>query len=223
MVVDDEREIVDLLTDYLTAEGYRVIPAYNSQEAIDIARKHNPELVVLDIMMPGVGGFEVCRALRAESSMPILMLSAKQEEVDKILALGLGADDYVTKPFSPKEVVARVKAQLRRVNILSQAGNNRILRFGDLEIDTEGYTVSCRGKLIDLSAKEFELLKFLALNPNRVFSKEQLFERVWGENFIGDANTVMVHIRRLREKIEADPGKPVYIKTIWGAGYKFGG
>ena len=223
LVVDDDCEIRELLADYLQVEGYQVIIAYDGQNALDLARHHTPDLIVLDIMMPGLDGFEVCRILRHESPVPILMLSARQEEADKLLALGLGADDYISKPFSPREVVARVKAQLRRASALPRVENSCLIRFGDLEIDTEGHIVSLKGKTVALTTREFEILKFLMLNPGRVFNRNQIFEAVWGEKSLGGSDAVMVHIRHLREKIEDDPTKPAYIKTVWGAGYKFDG
>lgn len=224
LVVDDEPEIVELLSDYLAAEGYSVTPASNGREALEKAKAERPDLVLLDIMMPALDGFEVCRILRAQSNIPIIMLSAKQQEGDKVLGLGLGADDYIAKPFSPREVVARVRAQLRRATVLS-GGNNEIdvLRFPSLEIHPREYRVVAGGREVSLQAREFELLRFLALHPRQVFGKDQLFERVWGEDYLGDPNTLSVHIRRLREKIEEDPGRPRYIKTVWGAGYKFEG
>lgn len=224
LVVDDEAEIVELLADYLSAEGYVVVVASNGQEALAKARAEKPDLVVLDIMMPGLDGFEVCRLLRAQSNIPIIMLSAKQQEGDKVLGLGLGADDYIAKPFSPREVVARVRAQLRRATVLSAgSGAREVLRFPGLEIHLKEYRVTVDGKDIPLQAREFELLRCLALHPRQVFTKELLFEQVWGEEYLGDPNTLSVHIRRLREKIEEDPAHPRYLKTIWGVGYKFEG
>ena len=224
LVVDDEAEIVELLSDYLDAEGYSVTVASDGREALEKAKKEKPDLVILDIMMPELDGFEVCRAIRAQSNIPIIMLSAKQQEGDKVLGLGLGADDYIAKPFSPREVVARVRAQLRRATVLSGgSGEAGVVRFPGLEIHLLEYRVVVGGREISLQARAFELLKFLALYPRQVFSKEQLFERVWGEKYLGDPNTLSVHIRRLREKIEEDPGRPRYIKTIWGVGYKFEG
>lgn len=167
---------------------------------------------------------EVCRILRSESNVPIIMLSAKKAEVDKILGLGLGADDYVVKPFSPGEVVARVKAQLRRYNMLSPSDNQKeFLRFGELEVDQKGYTVRLNGNPIEFSAKEFEVLRFFALHPGQVLTREQVFENVWGYNEFGDLNTVTVYIKKIREKIEGDLSNPQYIKTVWGVGYRFNG
>lgn len=224
MVVDDELELAELIKDYLEEEKYSVVISNDGKEAIELFRLHQPQLVVLDIMLPGLDGMEVCRTLRSESNVPIIMLSAKKAEVDKILGLGLGADDYVVKPFSPGEVIARVKAQLRRYNMLSHSDNQKeFLRFGELEVDLKGYTVRLSGILIEFSAKEFEVLRFLVLHPGQVLTREQIFENVWGYNEFGDLNTVTVHIKKIREKIESDLSNPQYIKTVWGVGYRFDG
>ncbi|MDO9573676.1 MAG: response regulator transcription factor, partial [Candidatus Contubernalis sp.] len=224
LVVDDEKEIAELIRDYLRAEGFEVFLAFDGEEAVNCFREHKPQLVVLDIMLPKMDGTEVCRVIRGESNIPILMVSAKKSDVDKILALGLGADDYMTKPFSPGEMVARVKAQLRRFTRLSAPLEEKEkLLYGDLEIDLRGYAVTLAGKSILLSAKEFELLRYLAQNPNQVLTREQIFDQVWSFNDYGDINTVTVHIRRIREKMAPDPSKPVFIKTVWGVGYKFTG
>lgn len=217
LIVDDEIEIVELVRDYLEQEGYNVITAGDGQAALDAARREKPDLIVLDIMLPKIDGFEVCRRLRGEMLAPILLLSAKGQEVDKILGLGLGADDYITKPFSPSELVARVKAHLRRSTLLSKNHNaEEILIFGDLSIDVDGYKVTRCGQEVVMASREFELLRFLALHPNQVFTREQLFEKVWGYDYVGDDSTVTVHIRRIREKLEDDPRNPRYLKTIWG-------
>jgi two-component system, OmpR family, response regulator VicR len=223
MVVDDELELAELIKDYLEEEKYSVIISTDGKEAIELFRLHQPQLVVLDIMLPGLDGMEVCRTLRSESNVPIIMLSAKKAEVDKILGLGLGADDYVVKPFSPSEVVARVKAQLRRFNMFSPSDHKELRRFGELEIDMKGYTVRINGIPIEFSAKEFEVLRFLALHAGQVLTREQVFENVWGYNDFGDLNTVTVHIKKIREKIESDLSNPQYIKTVWGVGYRFDG
>ncbi len=222
LVVDDEREIGELVRDYLEAEGFTVILAFDGEEGWDLYKQHQPQLAVLDIMLPKRDGMELCRMIRGDSPIPILMLSAKKGETDKILGLGLGADDYVTKPFSPGELAARIKAHLRRYQQLStpaQSGSK--IKFYDLEIDIKAYTVMVAGHNVTLSAKEFELLKFLAMNPAQVFTREQLFDQVWGYHDFGDINTVTVHIRKIREKLEKDPSNPKYIKTVWGVGYKF--
>jgi len=220
---DDELELAELIKDYLEEEKYSVIISTDGKEAIELFRLHQPQLVVLDIMLPGLDGMEVCRTLRSESNVPIIMLSAKKTEVDKILGLGLGADDYVVKPFSPSEVVARVKAQLRRYNMLSPSDHKDLLGFGELEIDMKGYMVRNNGISIEFSAKEFEVLRFLALHAGQVLTREQVFENVWGYNEFGDLNTVTVHIKKIREKIESDLSNPQYIKTVWGVGYRFDG
>lgn len=224
MVVDDELELAELIKDYLEEEKYSVIISTDGKEAIELFRLHQPQLVVLDIMLPGLDGMEVCRTLRVESNVPIIMLSAKKAEVNKILGLGLGADDYVVKPFSPGEVVARIKAQLRRYNMLLPSDNQKeLLKFGELEIDQKGYTVRINGNPIDFSAKEFEVLRFFALHPAHVLTREQVFENVWGFSEFGDLNNVTVHIKKIREKIESDLSNPQYIKTVWGVGYRFDG
>ena len=224
LVVDDELEIGQLIRDYLKSEGYEVVLAFDGEEGLKAYKKHKPLLVILDILLPKIDGMEICRTIRNESNVPILMLSAKQSDIDKILSLGLGADDYITKPFSPRELVARVKAQIRRYTLLSTpAEKNNYIKINKLEIDVKGYNVYLTGKKIDLSAKEFEILHFLMLNPNQVITREQIFNQVWGYNDFGDINTVTVHIRKIREKIENNPSQPKYIKTIWGVGYKFVG
>ncbi len=224
LIVEDEKEIAELIKDYLTREGYEVIISLDGEQGLRDYRRHVPKLVILDIMLPKLEGTEICRIIRNESNIPILMLSAKKDDVDKILSLGLGADDYVTKPFSLRELVARVKAQLRRYTLLSSVPDRKNrLKYGDLEIDCKGYTVYLSGKKIDLSAKEFEILNFLASSPQQVFTREQIFEQIWGFNEFGDINTVTVHIRKIREKIEREPANPRFIKTVWGVGYKFEG
>lgn len=225
LVVDDEQELTELLKDYLEREQFEVITCGEGEEAIALFKRYEPQLIVLDVMLPKLSGIEVCRMIRAESSVPIIMLSAKKSEVDKILGLGIGADDYVVKPFSPSEVVARVKAQLRRFQQLSrpEAVQSTVWRYGEIEIDAKAYEVKLKGRPIEFSAKEFELLLFMAKHPNQVFSREQIFENVWGYGDYGDLNTVTVHVKKLRSKLEADPANPDYIKTVWGVGYKFSG
>lgn len=225
LIIEDEKEIAELVRDYLELEGYQVYMSFDGEQGLRDFREHNPVLVILDIMLPKIDGMEVCRSIRNESSIPILMMSAKKSDIDKILSLGLGADDYITKPFSPGELVARVKAQIRRYTLLSSpiASKNNLIKFNELEIDNQGYNVYLSGKKINLSAKEFEILSFLALHPQQVFTREQIFDRIWGYNEFGDIKTVTVHIRKIREKIEKDPSNPIYIKTVWGVGYKFDG
>ena len=224
LVVEDEQEIRELIRDYLEVEGFEVAMAADGEEGLEQFNTYEPDIIVLDIMLPKIDGMEICKTIRNKSNIPILMLSAKKSDVDKVLGLGLGADDYMTKPFSPKELVARIKAQLRRYKELSQTNvQKNSLEFKDLKIDLDAYNVFLEGKKIQLSAKEFEILKFLALNPERVYSREQIFDQIWGFNEYGDINTVTVHIRKIREKIEQDSSNPEYIETVWGVGYKFVG
>jgi len=225
LVVDDEIEICELIRDYLQKEGFDVILAHNGEQGLNYYREYNPLLIILDVMLPKLDGMEICRIVRAESSIPIVMLSAKKSDVDKILGLGLGADDYISKPFSPRELVARVKAHIRRYTMLSSKNNlnDHLLKYDNLEIDKKGYNVYVDGKRIDLATKEFEVLLFLALHPHQVFTREQIFEKIWGYNEFGDISTITVHIRKIREKIEKNPSSPDFIKTVWGVGYKFTG
>lgn len=225
LMVDDEQEIAELVRDYLKKEGYEVMLACDGEEALRIYREGKPSLAILDIMLPGIEGTELCRIIRSESSIPVIMLSAKSGDIDKILSLGLGADDYMTKPFSPTELVARVKAQLRRYTMLSTSppAKDGILEFQDLRVDFKGYNVFIKENKIELSAKEFEVLHLLCDHHGQVLTREQIFDKVWGFNEYGDINTVTVHIRKIREKIEQDPSNPRYIKTVWGVGYKFDG
>ncbi|MBG9774577.1 response regulator transcription factor [Brevibacillus laterosporus] len=226
LIVDDEKEIRDLLRKYLERELYQVDVAVNGEEALQMFEKNKYSLMVLDVMMPKVDGIEVCRRLRNKTNIPILMLTAKDHEIDKILGLGMGADDYITKPFSINEVVARVKAIMRRFLILgsdSSSHENTLITFRGITIDLKKYTVHLAGEEISLTAKEFELLKFFASHPEQVFTKTQLFRNVWNSEYLEDDNTVMVHIRKLRMKIEANPSEPKYIQTVWGIGYKFVG
>ncbi|MGG0241050.1 response regulator transcription factor [Bacillus rhizoplanae] len=226
LIADDEKEIRDLLKKYLERELYTVDIAINGEEALRLFEQNKYNLIILDLMMPKVDGIEVCRRLRDKTNIPILMLTAKDQEVDKILGLSIGADDYITKPFSINEVVARVKALMRRFLILGSNANTQektILTFKGLTIDLKKYTVNVDGKEISLTGKELELLKFFTSNPEQVFTKTQLFRNVWDSNYIEDDNTVMVHIRKLRKKIEANPSDPKFIQTVWGIGYKFVG
>lgn len=224
LVVDDEREIAELIRDYLKASGYDVHLAFDGLAGLETFEKIDPDLAILDIMMPEIDGLELCRKIRSTSNIPIIMLSAKKEDTDKILGLGLGADDYMTKPFSPRELIARVQSQLRRYTDLSGSQNRSdTLDFGDLIIDPAARIVTVRGETIPFSVKEFEILHYLAINMNQALSREKIFENIWGFNEYGDINTVTVHIRKIREKIERDPSKPEYIETVWGIGYKFRG
>lgn len=220
LVVDDEEEIANLLRDFLEAEGYGVTTAHDGLAALTALAAGTIDCVVLDVMMPGQSGFEVVRRIRERSDVPVLFLSARGEDSDKIRGLGLGADDYVVKSASPGEVVARVKALLRRAR-RGAAPEPEALDFGRLVIDTRAREVRVAGEPVVLTAREYDLLHYLAAHPRQVFAREQLFERFWGE--FGDRHSLTVHIGRIREKIEEDPAKPRYIVTVWGVGYRFEG
>ncbi|MGO4898731.1 response regulator transcription factor [Bacillus sp. GM2] len=226
LIADDEKEIRDLLKTYLKRECYEVDVAVDGEDALRLFEQNHYHLVILDVMMPKIDGIEVCRRMRNHTNVPILMLTAKDLEGDKILGLSIGADDYITKPFSVNEVLARIKAMLRRFLVLgseSRSDEQSLIQFKGLTIDLKTYTVTAGGQEISLTAKEFELLKFFASNPGQVFTKTQLFRNAWSDQYIEDDNTVMVHIRRLRKKIEPNPSDPQFIQTVWGIGYKFVG
>jgi DNA-binding response OmpR family regulator len=223
LIVDDESIVREVVERYLTREGYTVRAAADGEAAMRLAEEETPDLVILDLMLPKVDGLEVCRRLRAQSDVPIIMLTAKGEETDKIVGLALGADDYLVKPFSPRELVARVQAVLRRAQSApfgSHLGHGT-LRFPGLVINLRTRVVEVRGQPVELTPKEFDLLTFLASNPRQVFTRDQLLDRVWDYKYAGDASTVTVHMRRLREKVEENPMSPRYLKTVWGVGYKF--
>jgi two-component system OmpR family response regulator len=222
LVVEDDPNLLTTLKYNFSREGYDVITAIEGAEAIDEARKESPDLIVLDIMLPVLSGYEVCRILRKESTVPILMLTAKTEEVDKVVGLEIGADDYLTKPFSMRELLARVRSMLRRVEMTRPpaAPAPDILKIGEIEIDVGRHRVFLEGAELKLSPKEFDLLAFLARNKGFVFNREQLLEKVWGYDYAGDTRTVDVHIRWLRQKIEADPARPRRLVTVRGSGYK---
>lgn len=220
LIVEDELDLANIIKDYLVKELYEVEICTEGDKAIEIFDKFKPSLVILDLMLPGMNGYEICQNIRIKSTIPILILSAKIDEFDKVKGLNLGADDYITKPFRPRELLARVNAQLRR----SQVFNKEILEIIDIEnirIYTKEYKVEKNGRDLDLSRNEFELLVFLSKNPRQVFSRELLYERIWGFDSYGDLNTVTVTINRLRQKIEDNPKNPKYILTVWGVGYKF--
>ncbi|MDY8166619.1 response regulator transcription factor [Bacillus thuringiensis] len=226
LLADDDKEIRNLLKLYLERELYMVDTAINGEEALHLFNQNNYNLVILDLMMPKIDGIEVCKKLRYKTNVPILMLTAKDHEIDKILGLSIGADDYITKPFSIHEVIARVKALMRRFLVLGSsntAQEKTTLSFKGLTFNLNTYTVHTNKEEINLTGKELELLKFFTSNPGQVFTKTQLFQNVWDDNYIEDDNTVMVHIRKLRKKIEIDPSNPKFIQTIWGIGYKFVG
>lgn len=222
LVVDDDLNICELLKLYLENEGYMVYVANDGQAAVDMFNEKSPDLVLLDIMLPKIDGWQVCREMRKTSSVPIIMLTAKGETFDKVLGLELGADDYVTKPFDSKEVMARIKAVLRRTKGESEnsASEKKIVKYDKLEINIENYELKVDGKVIDTPPKELELIYHFASNPNRVYTRDQLLDEVWGFDYYGDSRTVDVHVKRLREKLEGVSDK-WSLKTVWGVGYKF--
>ena len=221
LVVDDERTVTEVVERYLRREGYDVAVAGDGEEALRLAREWEPDLVVLDLMLPLVDGLEVCRRLRKDTQLPIIMLTARGEETDRVVGLEMGADDYVVKPFSPRELVARVKSVLRRAvsGPVQEPGGS--LRFESITINPQTRGVTVSNKEIHLTAKEFDLLLFMATYKGQVFTRSQLMDQVWDYTYAADSSTVTVHVRRLREKIEADPIRPRFIKTVWGVGYKF--
>jgi DNA-binding response OmpR family regulator len=220
LVVDDEPKIVDIVRAYLAREDYRVLVAYDGREALALARRERPDLIVLDLMLPEVSGWDVCRALRAESVVPIVMLTARDDTTDKIVGLELGADDYLAKPFDPKELVARVHAVLRRAQAPGGAGG--VLRHGDLEIDRERHVVRRAGQPVSLTPSEFALLQALAERPGRVWTRLQLLDRLQGVAFEGYERAVDSHVKNLRQKLEPNPRQPRYVQTVYGVGYKLG-
>jgi DNA-binding response OmpR family regulator len=222
LIVEDEQLIAELQRDYLEVSGYNVDIATDGEQGLKLGLSGDYDLILLDLMLPLISGFDVCKQIREKINIPILMVTAKKEDIDVIRGLGLGADDYITKPFKPGELVARVKAHLARYErLIGEKENKEVIRIRGLLIDFGSRRVFLHEQEIALTTKEFDLLYFLAMNPNRVFSKDHLFERIWGIDSLGDAQTVTVHIRKLREKIEVDPSKSEYIETVWGAGYRF--
>jgi two-component system response regulator VicR len=223
LIIEDETSISDIIKFNLEKEGYTVDAAYDGREGLRMALEGAPDLILLDVMLPAMDGFEVCKRVRETSNTPILMLTAKEEEVDKVLGLELGADDYITKPFGMRELVARIKANIRRTDFLVEKldAPSDVQTFGNLEIDMNRYEVRKNGIALELTLREFELLKYLAEREDRVFSREQLLEEVWGYEYYGDIRTVDVTVRRLREKLEDDPSDPKYIMTKRGIGYHF--
>jgi DNA-binding response OmpR family regulator len=219
LVVDDEPIVREVVVRYLEREGYRTLEAADGNRARQLVEEETPSLVVLDLMLPGTDGLALCRWIRSRSDLPVIMLTARGEEADRIVGLELGADDYVTKPFSPRELAARVRTVLRRATAAEPADER--LSFEGFDIDASSREVHKDGEELQLTAKEFDLLWFLARHPRRVFSREQLMDRVWGYEAALDTGTVTVHVRRLREKVEDEPSKPQYLQTVWGAGYRF--
>ncbi len=222
LIVDDEKSIVDILKFNLRKEGFTTIEAYDGEQAVELALSEKPDLILLDVMLPKMDGFTVCRKLRQSISTPILMLTAKEEEVDKVLGLELGADDYITKPFSQRELMARIKANIRRTAMEEVAATRtNTVEIRDLTIDCDRYEIKRDGAVIELTLREFELVKFLAMHPGQIFTRENLLEKVWGYEYYGDVRTVDVTIRRVREKLERDPANCEYIMTKRGVGYYF--
>ena len=223
LIIEDEEAIAELEKDYLELSGYEVEIAYRGDQGLLKAMKEEYDLIILDLMLPEVDGFEICRVVREEKNTPIIMVSAKKDDIDKIRGLGLGADDYMTKPFSPSELVARVKAHMDRYNRLvgSSVQKRDVVEIRGIRIDKTDRRVWVNGEVVAFTTKEFDLLTFLAENPNHVYTKEELFREIWDMESIGDIATVTVHIKKIREKIEFNTAKPQYIETIWGVGYRF--
>ena len=222
LVVDDEKDIVSALEIYLKAEGYRVLTAYNGREALSVAAREDVHLILMDIMMPVMDGLTAMAQLRQTSNVPVILLTAKGEDTDKVLGLNVGADDYITKPFNILEVKARIKAIMRRTEKKgAEQTKSKVIQAGDLTMDCEARRVNIAGREVNLTAKEFDVLELLIFHPNKVYSRENLLNIVWGYEYPGDVRTVDVHIRRLREKIEINPSDPQYVHTKWGVGYYF--
>ena len=221
LIVDDEAIVREVVSQYLTQDGFTVETAADGNEALTRFADARPDLVLLDLMLPGIDGLEVCRRIRTQSNVPIIMVTAKSDEVDTIIGLGVGADDYIGKPFSPRELAARVKAVLRRASTPPQLVEGDPLHFGALTIRPDRRQVSIGDRPVELTAREFDLLEFLARHPGQVFTRDDLLDKVWDWSYASDGGTVTVHIRRLRQKIESDPERPRYVKTVWGVGYKF--
>ncbi len=218
LVVEDEPTIVDVVVRYLTREGFRTAVANSGEQALQAVAHEQPALIILDVMLPGLDGLGVLRHLRASGNLPVVLLTARSDEVDRVVGLELGADDYVSKPFSPRELVARVRAVLRRTR--PEPAAPALLTLGPLQLDPASRTLLCHGLPVPLTGREFDLLAFLMRHTNHVFTREQLLDQVWGYTFAGDLSTVTVHIRRLREKIERDPANPLLLQTVWGVGYR---
>jgi two-component system OmpR family response regulator len=225
LVVEDDKNLLETLKYNLTKEGYNVMTAVDGVNALNIANEKNPDLVILDLMLPGMNGLEVCRILRKKMTVPILMLTAKSEEIDKVVGLEIGADDFMTKPFSMRELQARIRAMLRRFIWATSeiAGEVKVIKTGEIEVNTARHQAFLKGEELILTPKEFELLAFLMINKGLVFSREKLLEKVWGYDYAGDTRTVDVHIRWLRQKLENDPAKPKFLVTVRGTGYKLEG
>lgn len=224
LIVEDDANLLETLRYNLNKESYQVLTAADGETALEVARKEKPDLIILDVMLPGLSGFEVCRILRKETNTPIIMLTAKTDETDKIVGLEIGADDYVTKPFSVRELTARIRAMLRRVRpVETPLVEDSVMNIGEIKVDIDRHQASLAGEVLELRPKEFDLLAFLARNKGIVFTREQLLEKLWGYDYIGDTRTVDVHVRWLRQKIESDPSNPKHLVTVRGTGYKLEG
>lgn len=222
LIIEDDKNISELERDYLEINGYEVMIHNDGIAGLEEAEKEPYDLIILDLMLPGMDGFEICKRLREKLEIPLIIVSARSEDIDKIRGLGLGADDYMTKPFSPAELVARVKSHIKRFQrLIHKIEAVDEIAIKGLVINIQSHRVSIDGKEVFLTTKEFEMLQFLASNPNIVFSKEQLFEKIWGEDYYGDIGTIAVHIQKIRKKIEKDSANPIFIETLWGAGYRF--
>ena len=221
LIADDNKDIVDILKIYAQKEGYKAVCAFDGEQALKMHREYNPALILLDVMMPKINGYDVCRQIRQSSNVPIIMVTAKSDEADKILGLDIGADDYVVKPFSPREVMTRIKAVLRRVNDDSSEDRNKKIEVAGLVIDMSSYEASVNGKPVVLTKKEIEILWLFATNPGRVYTRDHLLENIWGYEYFGDTRTVDTHIKRIRTKLNLDETVGFDIKTVWGVGYKF--
>ncbi len=221
LIIEDEKSIAELEKDYLELSHFEVSIENDGEQGLKAALSDEYNLVILDLILPDIDGFEVCKRIREKLEIPIIIVSGKSEDIDKIRVLGLGADDYVTKPFSPSELVARVKAHVSRYNRLTKSGENEVIQIDDISIDKTARRVYVCGEEVFFTSREFDLLSFLASNPNRVFTKEELFKKIWGVSSIGENATVTVHVKKIREKIEKNSAKPVYIETVWGIGYRF--
>ena len=221
LIADDNKDIVDILKIYAQKEGYKAVCAFDGEQALKMHREYNPALILLDVMMPKINCYDVCRQIRQSSNVPIIMVTAKSDEADKILGLDIGADDYVVKPFSPREVMTRIKAVLRRVNDDSSDDRNKKIEVAGLVIDMSSYEASVNGKPVVLTKKEIEILWLFATNPGRVYTRDHLLENIWGYEYFGDTRTVDTHIKRIRTKLNLDETVGFDIKTVWGVGYKF--
>jgi two-component system response regulator VicR len=223
LIIEDEQDISRIIKDYLLKQGFEAAIAHNGGDGLRILDMLQPDFIILDLTLPDMDGIDLCRQIRERSAVPILILSARSSDTDKVLGLGFGADDYMTKPFSLSELLARINAYFRRYELIAATPQpaDHVLRLGTLKIDRKAFQVTVSGKEVSLSAKEFELLHHLASHSNQVFSKTQLLDAIWGYSAYGDENTITVYIRRIREKIETDPANPFYIRTVWGVGYKF--